>query len=187
MVVSSILQFGLGRLSDNWTVIFTIWKSTPQRIPHRISESTLHDCRSSPALKCPSATRFQSRLYRGRCHSPGTRHPCIFHQRSVHSVSVDSSIVHNFYLVALIDLGYSSHAFHSSNRLVFMTAKLGTKSGRAQKMVIRTPPNNRVFPPGPGTNRVYHPRIVSHSQKLTNQLMYIWLLTMSLVLVFESW
>lgn len=51
--------------------------------------------------------------------------------------------------VALIDLGYSSHAFHSSNRLVFMTAQLGPKLGNTQKMVIKAPPNNRVYPPGP--------------------------------------
>jgi len=83
-------------------------------------------------------------------------------------------IAHNFNnLVALIDLGYSSHAFHSSNRLVFMTAKLGAKSGRAQKMVIRTPPNNRVFPPGPGANKVYHPRILSHTEIKQSAYVYL--------------
>ncbi|KAF5351167.1 hypothetical protein D9756_008348 [Leucocoprinus leucothites] len=51
--------------------------------------------------------------------------------------------------VALMDLGFSSHAFHSSSRLVFMTAKLGSKSGNTRKLTIRTPPNNRVYPPGP--------------------------------------
>jgi len=49
--------------------------------------------------------------------------------------------------VALIDLGFSSHAFHSSSRLVFMDAQL-SKDGKG--LTITSPPNNRVFPPGPG-------------------------------------
>jgi hypothetical protein len=48
--------------------------------------------------------------------------------------------------VALIDLGFSSHAFHSSSRLVFMDAKL---SRNRKKLTITSPPNNRVYPPGP--------------------------------------
>lgn len=74
---------------------------------------------------------------------------------SVQGLSILSTINY-FHLVALIDLGYSSHAFHSSNRLVFMTAQLGPKLGNTQKMVIKAPPNNRVYPPGPGANRIYH-------------------------------
>lgn len=53
----------------------------------------------------------------------------------------------NIALVALMDLGYSSHAFHSSSRLVFMDAQL---SRDRRSLTIQTPPNNRVFPPGPG-------------------------------------
>ena len=49
--------------------------------------------------------------------------------------------------VALIDLGFSSHAFHSGNRLVFMDAELSSDS-KALKII--PPPNNRVYPPGPG-------------------------------------
>lgn len=48
--------------------------------------------------------------------------------------------------VALMDLGFSSHAFHASARLVFMDAQL---SPNRQKLTISTPPNNRVYPPGP--------------------------------------
>ncbi|KAK7467493.1 hypothetical protein VKT23_004547 [Stygiomarasmius scandens] len=48
--------------------------------------------------------------------------------------------------VALMDLGFSSHAFHSSSRLVFMDAQL---SPDQKTLEITTPPNNRVFPPGP--------------------------------------
>lgn len=50
-------------------------------------------------------------------------------------------------LVALMDLGFSSHAFHSSNRLVFMEAQL---SRSRKSLTITSPPNNRIYPPGPG-------------------------------------
>ncbi|GLB37988.1 putative protein with domain of unknown function (DUF1929) [Lyophyllum shimeji] len=48
--------------------------------------------------------------------------------------------------VALIDLGFSSHAFHSSARVVFMKAVLAPNR---KSITIVTPPNNRVYPPGP--------------------------------------
>jgi hypothetical protein len=48
--------------------------------------------------------------------------------------------------VALMDLGFSSHAFHSSARLVFMDAVLARNR---KSLTITSPPNNRVFPPGP--------------------------------------
>ncbi|CAK5274643.1 unnamed protein product [Mycena citricolor] len=48
--------------------------------------------------------------------------------------------------VALMDLGYSSHAFHSSARLVFMDATL---SKDKRSLTVLSPPNNRVYPPGP--------------------------------------
>ncbi|KAJ7165639.1 glyoxal oxidase N-terminus-domain-containing protein [Mycena crocata] len=49
--------------------------------------------------------------------------------------------------VALMDLGYSSHAFHSSSRLVWLEAIL---SSDHKSLQISSPPNNRVYPPGPG-------------------------------------
>jgi hypothetical protein len=49
-------------------------------------------------------------------------------------------------LVALIDLGFSTHAFHSSGRLVFMDHIL---SPNRRSLTITSPPNNRVYPPGP--------------------------------------
>ena len=51
-----------------------------------------------------------------------------------------------------MDLGYSSHAFHSSSRLVFMEATLASDG---QCLTFQSPPNNRVFPPGPGTLSFY--------------------------------
>lgn len=49
--------------------------------------------------------------------------------------------------VTLMDLGFSSHSFHSSDRLVFMTAEV---SSSRTMLSFLTPPNNRVYPPGPG-------------------------------------
>ncbi|KAI0832917.1 glyoxal oxidase N-terminus-domain-containing protein [Trametes gibbosa] len=50
--------------------------------------------------------------------------------------------------VSLMDLGFSTHAFHSSARLVFMDA---TISRDRKSLTFTTPPNGRVFPPGPAT------------------------------------
>lgn len=46
-----------------------------------------------------------------------------------------------------MDLGFSSHAFHSSARLVFMDHTL-SRDGKT--LTITAPPNNRIYPPGPG-------------------------------------
>ncbi|KAJ7595315.1 glyoxal oxidase N-terminus-domain-containing protein [Mycena floridula] len=48
--------------------------------------------------------------------------------------------------IALMDLGLSTHAFHSSSRLVFMDATLSHDN---RNLTIKSPPNNRVYPPGP--------------------------------------
>ncbi|KAH9854840.1 glyoxal oxidase precursor [Lenzites betulinus] len=50
--------------------------------------------------------------------------------------------------VSLMDLGFSTHAFHSSARLVFMDATISRDS---KSLTFTTPPNGRVFPPGPAT------------------------------------
>ncbi len=47
-----------------------------------------------------------------------------------------------------MDLGFSSHAFHSSARLVFMDA---TISADKNSLTFVTPPSGRVYPPGPAT------------------------------------
>ncbi|KAJ7256075.1 glyoxal oxidase precursor, partial [Mycena rebaudengoi] len=49
--------------------------------------------------------------------------------------------------VALMDLGFSSHSYHSSSRLVWLEAQL---SRDRRTLEISSPPNNRVYPPGPG-------------------------------------
>ncbi|KAH9939364.1 glyoxal oxidase precursor [Epithele typhae] len=50
--------------------------------------------------------------------------------------------------VSLMDLGFSSHAFHSSARLVFMDAHLSVDR---KSLTFTTPPNGKVYPPGPAT------------------------------------
>jgi hypothetical protein len=52
------------------------------------------------------------------------------------------------HLVSLMDLGFSSHAFHSSARLVFMNATLAHDQ---RSLTFTMPPNGRVYPPGPAT------------------------------------
>lgn len=61
-------------------------------------------------------------------------------------VAIPSGLGERNIKVALMDLGFSTHAFHSSSRLVFMEAEF-FQDGRA--LSITSPPNNRVFPPGP--------------------------------------
>ncbi|KAJ7595106.1 glyoxal oxidase N-terminus-domain-containing protein [Mycena floridula] len=61
-------------------------------------------------------------------------------------VEIPTNLRANTIQVALMDLGFSSHAFHSSSRLVFMEAEL---SRDRKSLTIISPPNNRVFPPGP--------------------------------------
>ncbi|KAJ3555853.1 hypothetical protein NM688_g2347 [Phlebia brevispora] len=61
-------------------------------------------------------------------------------------VTIPSNLKTSNIQVALMDLGFSSHAFHSSARLVFMDAKL---SANKKSLTITTPPNRNVFPPAP--------------------------------------
>jgi hypothetical protein len=68
-------------------------------------------------------------------------------------------IQHLHLVVALMDLGFSSHVFHSSSRLVFMDAQL-SKNGKT--LTITSPPNNRVYPPGPGKLYLWSQLIWSH-------------------------
>ncbi|TFL02807.1 glyoxal oxidase precursor [Pterulicium gracile] len=48
--------------------------------------------------------------------------------------------------LALMDLGFSTHGWHSDSRLVWMDAKL---SKDQKSITFTTPPNNKVYPPGP--------------------------------------
>jgi len=69
-----------------------------------------------------------------------------FNQRFNIDVSIPNNLKGSSIKVALMDLGFSSHAFHSSSRLVFMEAQL---SPNRKTLSVLSPPNNRVYPPGP--------------------------------------
>lgn len=69
-----------------------------------------------------------------------------FNQNFTVDIDIPADLDTSNIQVALMDMGFSSHAFHSSSRLVFMTAEL---SSNKKSLTITTPPNNRVYPPGP--------------------------------------
>ncbi|TFK38704.1 glyoxal oxidase precursor [Crucibulum laeve] len=69
-----------------------------------------------------------------------------FNKEFTIDVNIPSNLKASSIQVALMDLGFSSHAFHSSSRLVFMDAQL---SKNRKSLTITSPPNNRVYPPGP--------------------------------------
>ncbi|KAJ7765152.1 hypothetical protein B0H14DRAFT_3895282 [Mycena olivaceomarginata] len=69
-----------------------------------------------------------------------------FNQRFTIGIDIPAGVPHSSIKVALIDLGFSTHAFHSSGRLVFMDHTL---SPNRRSLTITSPPNNRVYPPGP--------------------------------------
>ncbi|KAJ7241477.1 glyoxal oxidase N-terminus-domain-containing protein [Mycena rebaudengoi] len=71
-----------------------------------------------------------------------------FNQHFTVQVDIPKDIPHSADIkVSLIDLGFSSHAFHSSARLVWLEATL---SQDRKSLKISSPPNNRIYPPGPG-------------------------------------
>ncbi|KAF8908640.1 copper radical oxidase [Gymnopilus junonius] len=69
-----------------------------------------------------------------------------FSQKFTISIDIPRNLPAASIKVALMDLGFSSHAFHSSSRLVFMDAAL---SFDRKSLTITSPPNNRIYPPGP--------------------------------------
>ncbi|KAJ6548531.1 glyoxal oxidase precursor [Mycena capillaripes] len=69
-----------------------------------------------------------------------------FNSRFTIGVDIPAGVSTSSIKVALMDLGFSTHAFHSSGRLVFMDFVL---SPNKRSLTITSPPNNRVYPPGP--------------------------------------
>ncbi|KAJ7359136.1 glyoxal oxidase N-terminus-domain-containing protein [Mycena albidolilacea] len=69
-----------------------------------------------------------------------------FNQRFTIGIDIPAGVPLSSIKVALVDLGFSTHAFHSSGRLVFMDSIL---SPNRRSLTITSPPNNRVYPPGP--------------------------------------
>jgi len=69
-----------------------------------------------------------------------------FNQAFTIDISIPSNLKASSIQVSLMDLGFSSHAFHAGQRLVFMDATL---SRDRRSLSVTSPPNNRVFSPGP--------------------------------------
>ena len=51
-----------------------------------------------------------------------------------------------FYKVALMDLGFVTHAVHANSRLVY----LAVSSFHNGKIILPGPPDGNIYPPGPG-------------------------------------
>ncbi|KAI9060002.1 copper radical oxidase [Trametes sanguinea] len=107
-----------------------------------------------PGIKFPSEFRVQTLdppfMFVERPKILNTPEKLAFNKSFTVPISVPSSLASPGakVQVALMDLGFSSHAFHSSARLVFMDA---TISKDRKSLTFTTPPNGRVFPPGPAT------------------------------------
>ncbi|KAF5352136.1 hypothetical protein D9758_009234 [Tetrapyrgos nigripes] len=72
--------------------------------------------------------------------------------------------------VSLMDLGFSSHAFHSSSRLVFLEFTL---SEDKKTLKMTAPPNNRVYPPGPAWLYITVDDVTSNGAQIMN--VAVWL------------
>ncbi|KAI0344362.1 hypothetical protein BDW22DRAFT_1355743 [Trametopsis cervina] len=63
-------------------------------------------------------------------------------------VTIPSNLKGHTIQVSLIDLGFSSHVFHSGARLVFLDFTL---SKDRKHLTFTLPPNGKIYPPGPAT------------------------------------
>ncbi|EIW61178.1 glyoxal oxidase precursor [Trametes versicolor FP-101664 SS1] len=107
-----------------------------------------------PGIKFPSEFRVQTLdppfMFVERPKILNTPAKLAFNKKFTVPISIPSTLTRPGakVQVSLMDLGFSSHAFHSSARLVFMDA---TISRDQKSLTFTTPPNGRVFPPGPAT------------------------------------
>ncbi|CAL1711813.1 unnamed protein product [Somion occarium] len=86
-----------------------------------------------------------------------------FSQRFTVPVSIPTNLRAAKIEVALMDLGFSSHAFHSGARLVFMNAQL---SRDRRSLTITAPPDRNVYPPGPAFIFLTIDDVTSEGQKV---------------------
>ncbi|VDC06011.1 unnamed protein product [Peniophora sp. CBMAI 1063] len=105
-----------------------------------------------PNVKFPSEFRVETLdppfMFRSRPTLSGVPEKLAFGKTFTADVTIPGDLDTSKLQVALMDLGFSSHAFHSSARLVFLDAKL---SRDKKTLTFTTPPNGRVYPPGPAT------------------------------------
>ncbi|KAG6817321.1 hypothetical protein H0H87_010338 [Tephrocybe sp. NHM501043] len=114
--------------------------SNPNQNPNIVNNTRLHTEFRAEYLNPPYMS-----VARPKLHNVPSTLP--FNHAFTIPVDIPPGLKANNIQVALIDLGFSTHAFHSSARLVFMHAVLAPNR---KSITITTPPNNRVYPPGPG-------------------------------------
>lgn len=104
----------------------------------------------TPGIKFPSELRVETLnppfMSRTRPSIHTLPEKLGFGQKFTVPITIPSDLEATTIQVSLMDLGFSSHAFHSSARLVFMDASV-SKDGKS--LTFTTPPNGKVFPPGP--------------------------------------
>lgn len=66
-----------------------------------------------------------------------------------------------YFLVALMDFGFITHAVHANSRLVYL--KVTSRNGL---LTVRGPPNGNIYPPGPGWLHVVVDGIPSEGMKV---------------------
>jgi hypothetical protein len=66
-----------------------------------------------------------------------------------------------FFLVALMDFGFVTHAVHANSRLVYL--KVTSRNGL---LTVHGPPNGNIYPPGPGWLHVVVDGIPSEGMKV---------------------
>ena len=69
----------------------------------------------------------------------------------------------NIFIVALMDLGYVTHAVHANSRMVYLVSSL---SDDKTTLTITGPPNGNIYPPGPGFIYVVADGVPSTGRKL---------------------
>ncbi|KAM5542479.1 hypothetical protein V8D89_003938 [Ganoderma adspersum] len=116
--------------------------------PNRESNAT------GPGVKFPSEFRVQTLdppyMFVERPKILSTPDKLAFDSKVTVPISLPESLSHDDgkVQVSLMDLGFSTHSFHVGARLVFMDA---TISKDKKSLTFVTPPNGRVYPPGPAT------------------------------------
>ncbi|KAJ7444844.1 copper radical oxidase [Mycena latifolia] len=71
-----------------------------------------------------------------------------FKQTATLTVQLPSGVQNNSVIkVALMDLGFVTHAVHANSRMVYLDA---TPSADGTTLTVTGPPNGKVYPPGPG-------------------------------------
>ncbi|EKM54423.1 uncharacterized protein PHACADRAFT_258261 [Phanerochaete carnosa HHB-10118-sp] len=104
----------------------------------------------TPGIKFPSELRIETLdppfMSRSRPELLTFPEKLSFGQQVTVPVTIPSDLQTSNIQVSLMDLGFSSHAFHSSARLVFMESSV---SAGGKSLTFTAPPNGRVFPPGP--------------------------------------